>query len=178
MTPQRDESSMSARGLALQYSQGIVRVQSPSAWLATQKGDANKLRHDFAGAVFELRQYAALLDAHQLPLQLQSSAEQGVEADAGYLLETFAEVDPAYDPPKLFAHEAPGLGVVAITLAQRGEGGIARVIAHAYPLQPQALNGVLALLTDRYAIAPEWHALGQIMLDEHGHLGAPATALH
>ncbi|WP_158881246.1 hypothetical protein [Rhodanobacter sp. L36] len=178
LTPQREESSMSARGLALQYSQGVVCVQSPSAWLAMQKGDAGKLRHDFAGAVFELRQYAALLDAHQLPLQLQAGAEQGVEADAGYLLETFAKVDPAYDPPTLFAHEAPGLGVVAITLAQRGDGGIARVLAHGYPLQPQALGTLLAILTDRYAIAPAWQALGQILLDEHGRLAAPATALH
>lgn len=178
LSPHREESALSARGLALRYAQGKVLVQSPAQWLAAQTGEHAQRAHGLAGIVFELRQYAALLDAHQLPLQLQPSARQATEADAGYLLETLATVDPGYDPPALFAHEAAGLGVVAITVAQRGDGGQARALAHGYPLQPQALGALLALLADRYGIAGELHALGRIVLDEYGQLGAPATALH
>ncbi len=143
-----------------------------------QGGDVAQRAHGFAGIVFELRQYAALLDAHQLPLQLQPDTTWQTEAADGYLLETLAAVEPGYDPPTLFAHEAPGLGVVAITVAQRGGGGRARALAHAYPLQPQALGPLLALLTDRYGSAGELHALGRVVLDDDGRLGAPAIALH
>jgi hypothetical protein len=167
---------MSARGLALRYADGKVLAQSPAQWLARQTGDDAERMHGFAGIVFELRQYAALLDAHQLALQLQSTGT--AEAGPGYLLETLAAVEPGYDPPTLFAHEAPGLGVVAITVAQRGEGGRARVLAHGYPLAPQALGPLLALLAVRHGSAGELHALGRIVLDDDGGLGAPATALH
>jgi hypothetical protein len=176
LTPQREETTMSARGLALRYADGKVLAQSPAQWLAAQTGDATERAHGFAGIVFELRQYAALLDAHQLALQLQSTGT--AEAGPGYLLETLASVEPGYDPPTLFAHEAPGLGVVAITVAQRGEGGRARVLAHGYPLAPQALGPLLALLAERHGSAGELHALGRIVLDDAGGLGAPATALH
>ena len=144
LTPYREEATMSARGLALRYADGKVLAQSPAQWLAAQTGDATERAHGFAGIVFELRQYAALLDAHQLPLQLQTGAAQQTEAAHGYLLETLAAADPGYDPPALFAHEAPGLGVIAVTVAQRGDGGHARALAHAYPLQPQALGPLLA----------------------------------
>ncbi len=178
LTPQNTESTMSARGLSLQYTAGKVLAQSPAEWLATQTGDVTQRAHAFAGIVFELRQYAALLDAHRLPLLLQPAAHVEAEAGAGYLLETLATVEPGYEPPTLFAHEAPGLGVVALTVAQRGNGGAARALAHGYPLQPQALGPLLALLADHYDIAAELHALGRIVLDECGRLGAPATALH
>ena len=181
LTPQRTEATMSARGLALQYAHGRVLAQSPAQWLAAQAADdgaddSRQRAHAFAGIVFELRQYAALLDAHRLPLLLLPAAQH--EADAGYLLETLAGAEPHYDPPALFAHEAAGLGVVAITVAQRGDGGIARALAHGYPLQPQALGPLLALLADRYGIAAELHALGRVVLDDRGQLSAPATALH
>jgi hypothetical protein len=178
LTPQHAEATMSARGLSLRYADGKVLAQSPAQWLAAQTGDVTQRAHAFAGIVFELRQYAALLDAHQLPLLLQPAAPGEAEAGAGYLLETLATVEPGYEPPTLFAHEAPGLGVVALTVAQRGNGGAARALVHGYPLQPQALGPLLALLADRYGIAAELHALGRIVLDEHGRLGAPATALH
>jgi hypothetical protein len=178
LTPQHAESTMSARGLSLQYADGKVLAQSPAQWLAAQTGDVAQRAHDFAGIVFELRQYAALLDAHQLPLVLQPAAQAKTEAGAGYLLETLAAVEPGYESPALFAHEAPGLGVVALTVAQRGDGGMARALAHGYPWQPQALGPLLALLADRYGIAPELHALGRVVLDKRGQLGAPAAALH
>ena len=177
LTPWRTESTLSARGLAMHYADGAVETQSPAQWLAAHAGDPEQRAPELAGIVFELRQYAALLDAHQLPLRLQPAAGQRAEAAAGYLLETLATPDPGYDAPALFAHEAPGLGVVAISVAQRG-GGTVRALAHAYPLQPQALGPLLALLADRYGIAAELHALGRIVLDGHGRLGAPAAALH
>jgi len=178
LTPYREEATMSARGLAVRYADGKVLAQSPSQWLAAQTGDAGQRAHDFAGIVFELRQYAALLDAHQLPLQLQPDATRQAAAADGYLLETLAAADPRYGAPTLFAHEAPGLGVVAITVAQRGDGGQARALAHGYPLQPQALGPLLARLADHYGIAAELHAAGRIVLDDEGRLGAPAAALH
>ncbi|HEY8683469.1 MAG TPA: hypothetical protein VIM06_09885, partial [Rhodanobacter sp.] len=113
-----------------------------------------------------------------LPLLLQPAAERNTEAAAGYLLETVAMVEPGYDPPALFAHEAPGLGVVAITVAQRSKGGSARALAHGYPLQPQALQPLLVRLAERYGVAAEPHALGRVVLDETDQLGAPPTALH
>ena len=176
LTPYRSEDVLSARGLALRYEGGCVLAQSPAAWLATQAGDPAQRAHDFAGIVFELRQYAALLDAHALPLRLQSAPEG--DGDSGWLLETVAAADPACDAPRLYAHEAPGLGVVAVTAAQHGAGGRPHVLAHGYPLQPRALGPLLAALADRHGCAAELQAPGCIVLDERGRLAAPAMSLH
>jgi hypothetical protein len=112
-----------------------------------------------------------------LPLSLQAEAGEPVEADAGHLLETLATALPGGTPPTLFAHEAAGLGVIAVTVAQR-DGGSTRILAHGYPLQPGALAPLLALLADRYGIAAELHALGRVMLDDGGRLSAPTNTLH
>lgn len=176
LTPYRDESALSARGLRMRYVEGRVEVQSPADWLRSQNTDVNQRGHDLAGIVFELRQYAALLDAHRLPLVLPST--DAAEPTTGYLLEAFAAADADYDAPALYAHEAPGLGVVAVTLAQRGHGGRARVLAHGYPLHPRALGPLVADLSDRYGIASDLHALGRILLDTEGQLGAPVESLH
>lgn len=178
LTPYREESVSSARGLPLHYVDGKVQAKSPAQWLADAGGSSEDRAHDLAAIVFELRQYAALLQAHGLPLVLMPREGVEVLAEPGYLLELRAEADRAYEPPVLVAHEAPGLGVVAVTVAQRGDGGAARVLAHAYPLQPRALGGLVALLAARYDIAPDLHALGRIVLDADGQLGAPATPLH
>lgn len=178
LTPERAESVLSARGLALHYAQGKVLAQSPAQWLAANGGDPAQRTHDFAGIIFELRQYAALLDAHQLPLLLQPFDTTTTEAESGYLLETVATVEPGHPAPLLFAHEAPGLGVVAITVAQRGQGARARPLAHGYPLHPKALGPLLALLSARFGIDGELHAMGRIVLDERGRLGAPGESVH
>jgi hypothetical protein len=178
LTPARHESVMSARGLQLQYADGQVLAQSPGEWLATQTGESAQRAHAFAGILFELRQYAALLDAHRLPLLLQPSDRHTVAAGPGYLLETLATPAPEHGPATLLAHEAPGLGVIAISVAQRGERGVPRVLALAYPLQPQALGPLLAMLAEHYGVAGELHALGRIVLDENGKLGAPIDLLH
>ncbi|UGB38036.1 hypothetical protein [Frateuria soli] len=163
LTPYQGESTLSARGLPLRYADGAVHAGSPAAWLAQQRGEAAERAHGFAGLVFELRQYAALLEAHRLPLML----EQG-EADAGWLLETLAAPEPALAPPALFAHEAPGLGTVAITAAQAGADGRPRVLAHGYPLAPQALGPLVAVLAARYDIEPTLQALGRVAVDDIG----------
>ncbi|MGN2248372.1 hypothetical protein ACFWZ3_16965 [Frateuria sp. GZRR35] len=172
LTPYQGESTLSARGLPLRYADGAVHAGSPAAWLARQAGDAADRAHAFAGLVFELRQYAALLQAHRLPLAL----EQG-EADAGWLLETLAEPDPALAPPALFAHEAPGLGTVALSVAQRGAEGRPRLLAHGYPLAPQALGPLVAVLAARFGIEPALQALGRVVLDENG-LAVPSPSRH
>lgn len=178
LTPYREESVLSARGLALRYEHGRVLAQSPAAWLAAQGGDAAQRAHDFAGVVFELRQYAALLDAHTLPLRLQSAPDGEGEGETGWLLETQAEADTHYDAPQLYAHEAPGLGVVAVTAAQRGEGSKPCVLAHGYPLQPRALGPLLAALAARYDCTAELQMPGRVVLDEHGQLAAPPAPPH
>ena len=176
LTPWRAESVLSARGLALRYEDGRVQAQSPTAWLAAQGSDAAQRAHDFAGLVFELRQYAALLDAHTLPLCLPSAPDGA--GDAGWLLEPVAEADPRLAAPQLHAHEAPGLSVVAVTAAQPGEGSQPRVLAHGYPLQPRALGPLLAALAERYGGSAELQRHGRIVLDEHGQLAAPSMPLH
>jgi hypothetical protein len=171
LTPDRDESTMSARGLGWRYAQGKITAQSPAQWLATQHGEPSQRAHDFAGIVFELRQYAALLDAHQLPLVM---AGDDTEAGRGYLLETLAPAAANGSAPTLYAHEAPGLGVVAITLSQRDAHGALRVLAHGYPLHPQARDALLGRLSERYGMAIELQARGDVVLDESGRLSAPA----
>ena len=180
LTPYREQSALSARGLSLQYANGQVRAQSPSKWLAAQSDTPAERSHALAGIVFELRQYAALLDAHQISLQLQSAGESTLDAgdNADYLLETLAATDPELESPALFAHEAPGLGVAVITVAQRQTASHSRILAHAYVLQPRALGPLLTRLTADYGIAAELHALGQIVLDESGQLSVPSTLLH
>lgn len=177
LTPQRDESTMSARGLPLTYAGGTVMAQSPAQWLARQTGEPAQRAHDFAGIVFELRQYAALLDAHQVPLRLQPVGI-ATEAMDGYLLETRATAEAALGAPRLFAHEAPGLGVVAVTVAQPAAADRARVLAHGYPLQPHALGLLLRRLADQYGIASELDAMGRVVLDDAGELGVPPAVLH
>ncbi len=178
LTPYRDESVMSARGLALKYAGGTVVAQSPSDWAAVQPGEPAQRAHDLAGIVFELRQYAALLQAHQIELSIASAEAAAVEAGSGYLLETFGAPDPSYGEARLYAHEAAGLGVVAVTLAERGENGRARVLANGYPLQPRALGPLAAVLAERYGLPAELHALGRIVLDDAGRLSAPTPSLH
>lgn len=178
LAPDQAETALSARGLALQFAGGRVRVQSPARWLTTQTGEARQRAHDFAGILFELRQYAVLLDAHRVPLHLQPGTAGTNAAGPGYLIDGIAEAEPGYGLPELFAHEAPGLGIVAVTVAQRGAGGAARVLAHGYPLSPEALGPLLAALADHYAAQGGIQALGRVWLDAEGRLGAPAAALH
>lgn len=172
LTPYQSESTLSARGLPLRYAEGRVHAGSPAGWLAQQRGDEPERSHAFAGLIFELRQYAALLHAHRLPFALA----QG-EAGEGWLLETLAAPDPALAPPALVAHEAPGLGTIAVTAAQPGRDGHPRLLAHGYPLTPQALGPLVAVLAARLTVEPALHALGKVVLDDDG-LSAPVQVRH
>lgn len=176
LTPYKSEAVQSARGLPLHYAEGAVQAQSPAQWLRTSRADDRS--HALASIVFELRQYAALLQAHGLPLQLMPGESTGTAAESGYLVEYIAAIDSRYEAPVMVAHEAPGLGVVVVTVAQRGDGGRARVLAHAWPLQPRALGALAATLATHFGIEPDLHALGRIALDADGQLGAPDTPLH
>ena len=170
LVPAQTEDTLSARGLPMRYADGAVWAASPAAWLARQSGDPAARAHAFAGLMFELRQYAPLLQEHRLPLRL----EQGEAAD-GWLLETLAGPDPALAQPVLIAHEAPALGTVAVTAAQVDANGRPHLLAHGYPLLPPACGSLVAVLAARYGIEPALHAQGRVILDAHG-LSAAAAA--
>lgn len=172
LTPYRPETALSARGLHLNYVEGRVQAESPRQWLARQSGETAERRHALAGLIFELRQYAALLSAHGLPLQLQEAS-----GGDGWLHETVAEAVPALGPPVLYGHQAPGLGMAAVTVAQPA-GGQAHVLAHGYPLNSRALPALIATLAQRHDCAPELQALDGLWLDAEGRLSVPASALH
>ncbi len=173
LTPYKDETALGSRGLPLHYAEGRVGVPGPSAWFARAGNKGTNAAHEFAGTLFELRQYAALLAAHHVPLHIEGESAQ----TAGYLVESIATADPALPPPALYAHEAAGLGMAAITVAQPTPGK-ARVLAHGYPLAPDALAPLLDALAKGYGAAHEVHALGRMLLDADGALSAPAPALH
>ena len=171
LSPARAESVLSARGLAWRWQAGRVTVQSPDAWLAAHRGEPGQRARDFAALIFELRQYAALLQAHQLPLQLAD----GGDSAPGCLLETLARAEPQLPPPQLLAHEAPGLGVVAVTVAQTQPDGGTRVLGHAYPLTPQAWTTLPAQLAREHGSTAAVRMLGEVVLDAQGRLAAPAA---
>ncbi|KJV28430.1 hypothetical protein VI08_16815 [Luteibacter yeojuensis] len=173
LTPYKEETALGSRGLPLHYAGGRVSVPGVAGWFAregTQRGNA---AHELAGTLFELRQYAALLAAHHVPLHLEGDAA----SSAGYLVEAVAEADPALPAPQLYAHEAAGLGMAAVTVAQPAPGK-ARVLAHGFPLEPNALAPMLEALASRYRTEPAVHTLGRMLLDEHGGLTAPAPSVH
>jgi hypothetical protein len=173
LTPYKDETALGSRGLPLHYAEGRVGIPGPAAWFAQAGSKQGDAAHEFAGTLFELRQYAALLAAHHVPLHLEDQSAQ----TAGYLVEPMAEADSALPPPALYAHEAAGLGMAAITVAQPAPGK-ARILAHGYPLAPDALAPLLDTLVGRYGAKAEIHALGRVLLDADGALSAPAPVVH
>ncbi|MET0935264.1 MAG: hypothetical protein ABWX83_04700 [Luteibacter sp.] len=173
LTPYKEETALGSRGLPLHYAEGRVGIPGLAGWFARAGAQRDNAAHELAGTIFELRQYAALLAAHHVPLHLEGQPAQ----TAGYLIEAMAGVDPDQPAPQLFAHEAAGLGMAAITVAQPVPGK-ARVLAHGYPLAPDALGPLLDALVDRYGAATEVHALGRVFLDSDGALSAPAPPLH
>ncbi|UPG85591.1 hypothetical protein L2Y94_20215 [Luteibacter aegosomatis] len=173
LTPYKEETALGSRGLPLRYAEGQVAIPGPSAWFAASGTKGDNPVHEFAGTLFELRQYAALLDAHRVPLHLQGESPR----PEAFLVEHLADADPRLPEPVLYAHEAAGLGMAAVTVAQPVPGK-ARVLAHGYPLAPGALGPLLDALVERYGAAAEVRTLGRMMLDADGRLDAPAPALH
>jgi hypothetical protein len=172
LTPYKDETALGSRGLPLRYTEGRVEIPGLAAWFARDANKGSNAAHELAGTLFELRQYAALLAAHHVHLVMQD-----MPATEGFLIETMADADPSAAAPRIYAHEAAGLGMAGITIAQPVPGK-ARVLAHGFPLAPDALTPLLQTLADRYGTDSEVHTLGRIMLDADGALTAPAPALH
>ena len=173
LTPYEQETALGSRGLPLRYADGQVGIPGIAGWFARDGEHRGNAAHEFAGTLFELRQYAALLDAHRVPLRMDGDAKR----DEPFFVEHVAEADPALPPAELYAHEAAGLGMAAVTVAQPLPGK-ARILAHGYPLAPSALGPLLDALAGRYDATPHLHTLGKILLDANGALDAPAPALH
>lgn len=172
LTPEREETTLSAHGLTWRQVGSRAIAQSPGDWLARQT-DVSDPAHELAGIVFELRQYVALLQAHRIPIAFESGEHA---SDAGCLIETRIEPDAAGDTPRLYAHEATGLGVVALTVAQQC-GVEQRILAHAWLLSTRVADACRHL-ADRFGCASEAIHLGEIMLDTDGRLAVSRASVH
>lgn len=174
LSPDCEESTVSAHGLAWRFAEGRATAQTPGAWLAAQKRGSRKERaHALAGIIFELRQYVAVLTAHRIGLTFESGQHHG---EGDFLVETLADADPALGAPTLYAHAAPGLGVIALAVAQAA-GNQPRMLAQAWILTGH-LNDACRYLADAWHCPAEPQRLGQVMLDEEGRLTVPAATTH
>lgn len=165
--PQRDGEALTSRGRRLAFRGGEVHCALPAYadWSAEfgRGDDAAERTIGYAGWLFELRQYAGLFAAHQVPLRFDGNAN-----DASLPVQRLADTDPALPAPTLYAHEARGLGVVVITVAQAVAAGTARVLAHAWPLDQAALDHGVAQLAARFGASPQLQRLGRIVFDAAG----------
>ncbi|TDR38244.1 hypothetical protein DFR29_12244 [Tahibacter aquaticus] len=174
--PQRDGEAETSRGRKLYFRAGRVHCALPlyADWLAEQGQDADAAERatGYAGWLFELRQYTALLRAHGL-----SVIFDGNDGDDALLLQHLADSDAALPPPQLYAHEARGLGIVAISVAQARQQGEPRLLAHAWPLDKAALESGVSLLVQRYGAVAALNRLGRIGLDATAEaLAVPGSA--
>lgn len=173
LDPQREETTMSAHGLAWRHADGHAIAQAPGAWLATTTGSDAERAHALAGIVFELRQYAALLAAHHVPLDFDAARH---DVEGGFVLETLANPSPDSTGTRLHAHEAPGLGVIALSVAQP-QGAQMATLAHAWLLSHN-LEAACRHLSEAYGCAPTPERLERVLIDANGHLGAPSASVH
>ncbi len=164
LTPGRVEEALSPRGLRWRWDGRAVRSETAAAWMRHRDSADDDAAHAYAGAVFELRQAAALAGAHGLALRFD--AAEG-DAALGYAIETVADPRAELDAPQLVAHPAPGLGVVAVTAVQARPGG-AHLLAIATPLRGDALPAICAALAVRYAAAVTPQHLPRLQLDANG----------
>ncbi len=174
LNPERTGQETSARGMAWRYADHHVIAQTPGQWLAAQPHRTDERRaHDLAGIVFELRQYITLLRAHRIALVFDTGT---CDAGESCVVDHQARPDPALGAVRLYAHEAPGLGVVAISVAQQ-EGSQPRILANAWPLSP-GLEPVYRYLADTYGSPLEPDDRGALLLGADGALAVPAATLH
>lgn len=169
LAPGETHEVLSARGRRWHYAGQAMHSGSPGYkdWFV-QVGYAlapTERAHAYAGWLFELRQYAAGFAAHGLPWRIDGAADT-----AGYSLERVAEPRPNSGTIALFAHEAPGLGIVVVTAAQRTPHGT-HIIAHGFPFATEGLAPLLDTLRAELDADAPLHRLGRIALD------ADATAL-
>lgn len=178
--PQREGEALTSRGRRLTYRGGAVHCALPTFadWAAAYGDgrDAPTRALEYAGWLFELRQYAALLAAHGLPLQFDGTA-----GDESLPVHALAEADPALPPPQLFAHEARALGVVTVSVAQIGPDRRTRLLAHAWPLDQTGFEVGLSQLATRYGAAADLVRLGGIELNPEATdlaVNPPAPVVH
>lgn len=168
LTPDRTETAMSAHGLRWRHADARAIAQTPGAWLAATTTPMEARAHALAGIVFELRQYAALLTAHRVPLAFDDAY---FDADGQFVVDRMATPDAALPSARLYAHEAPGLGVIALSVAQSAPGS-ARMLANAWPLAPD-LAPACRYLTDTFGCTDEPERMGHVVLDVNGQLAVP-----
>lgn len=162
--PERSGEASTSRGRRLVFRDGAVYCTLPvyADWLATSGArlDCDARAIEYAGWLFELRQYAALLAAHGVPLRFEVDA-----GEASLPARVLAEPDPALPPPQLFAHEARGLGVVVVSVAQVAPGRDARLLAQAWPLDRAGFDVGMPRFAARFGASAELVRLGGIGLD-------------
>ncbi|RAP57239.1 hypothetical protein [Oleiagrimonas sp. MCCC 1A03011] len=173
LSPASREDTVSARGLPMRYADGTVQIASPLTQLRERASDADDDVHTLAGWVFELRQFAAVLQAHAVPMQLDGNADDA----STRFLDIHAPADPALPPPALYTHRAPGLGVIAVSVAQT-DGARMHVLANALLLGGR-LDDHLAVLAARFDADAAPHELERVHLDADRRLTPPpAQRLH
>jgi len=165
--PQRDGEALTSRGRKLEFRGGQVHCALPvyADWAAEfgRGEDVAERTIGYAGWLFELRQCAGLFAAHHVPLRFDGDA-----GEASLPVQPIADIDPALPPAQLYAHEARGLGVVVITVAQVAPNGTVRVLAHAWPLDQSALDHGVVQLAARFGASPQLQRLGRIVFDAAG----------
>lgn len=177
LAPESTQTALSARGRRWRYADGAAHTASPAyaAWRADQGAQVatEEAAHAWAGALFELRQTLALFAAHALPVRYD-----GGEEVAGGVIATHAAAEAALPAPHLVAHEAAGLGTVAVCAVQAA-GTQVRLLAEAIPLRPGAAAALSGELAARYGCAATPQALGRVLLDPAAAtLTVPSDALH
>lgn len=162
--PERSGEASTPRGRRLVFRDGAVYCALPvyADWLAACGAglDRDARAIEYAGWLFELRQYAALLAAHGVSLRFEADA-----GEASLPARVLADPDPALPPPQLFAHEARGLGVVAVSVAQRAPGSDVRLLAQAWPLDRSGFDVAMPRFAARFGASVELVRLGGIGLD-------------
>ncbi|HSX61568.1 MAG TPA: hypothetical protein VLF18_15310 [Tahibacter sp.] len=162
--PTRSGEASTARGQKLVFRDGAVHCALPvyADWAAAFGAGRSREERvtDYAGWLFELRQYVALLGAHGVAVRF--------DGDAGATslpAQRLAEPDPSLPPPTLFSHEARGLGVVVISVAQIAPDRRVRLLAHAWPLDQAGFDVGLPQFAARYGASEQLVRLGGIELD-------------
>ena len=117
-----------------------------------------------------------LLGAHGVSMQFDGDA-----SETSLPVQVLAAPDPSLPPPRLFAHEARGLGVVVISVAQVAPDRRVRLLAQAWPLDQVGFDVGIPALAARYGASAGLERLGGIELDaDAGDLAVnlPGPALH
>ncbi len=172
LAPEQNEEAISASGQSFFYRDRRITAE-PLGYHAWASSDAaayyrepQEFVRGFAAYLFELRQYAALLKAHGLPLHLPQASDNTHAEDGGYWIETVADAN-AHGTRQIFAHELRGLGVIVLTAATVADGN-AQPIAHAYPIRPDALAAALGELHRRFGSRGDPIRLGELAINHVG----------